>query len=82
MSDFDPFAYAREVKANPENYVPMAQIVADAQALQKIRKARTIQDLKEAFHGPAKAAKTAGDDWLVKKLTEAKDERKKQLEAR
>ena len=80
IDGFDPFAYVKDAKAHPENYISLAQIVEDAKMLRRIRHASDMKTLKDAFHGPAKAAKAAGDTMLLTWLTEAKDKRKKELE--
>lgn len=59
----------------------MAELWRDAKALQNIRRAATLEALKTAFQPAAKAAKAAGDIELLGWLMDAKDRRKKELEA-
>ena len=77
--EFDPFAYHADIIANPEKYISMAQILRDVQSLRAIRNATTLQGLKLAFAGPARAAKDSGDTFLLHELTEAKNRRKAEL---
>lgn len=59
----------------------MAELWRDAKALQAIRRAPTLETLKTAFQGPAKAARASGDTELLGWLTAAKNTRKAELEA-
>ena len=77
---FDPFAYHKDVVAHPENYCLVSDIVRAARELQAIKRATTLAKLREAFHGPARAAKQASDDELLEILVEAKNKRKAELE--
>lgn len=77
---FDPFAHARDVRAQPESYFHMSSIVAQVQAKRAIKRALTLADLNKAFQPPAKAAKDAGDTEGLAYLTEAAQKRRKELE--
>lgn len=76
---FDPFDYNAKVRANPQDYITMSSIANDVAMIQKVKKAPTLAALKEAFQGPAKAAKTLGDTWLLEMLTKAAQKRKEEL---
>ena len=78
---FDPFEHAADVKANPEKYVHLSDLVARVSALRAIRHSRTTRELNRAFQGPAKLAKEFGDVELLQALTDAATKRKKELEA-
>lgn len=80
--NFDPFLRYKEYLANPQDFIRVADLVADAVALRCIKTAPNMDALKKAFAAPAATAKRLGDDWLLGKLVEAKDARKLQLEAK
>jgi hypothetical protein len=80
-STFDPFEHAADVKANPDKYVRLSDLLAQVSALRAIRHSRTTRELHKAFQGPAKLAKECGDDELLQALTGAATKRKKELEA-
>jgi hypothetical protein len=80
-STFDPFEHAADVKANPDKYVHLSDLVAQVSALRAIRHSRTTRELHKAFQAPAKMAKECGDDELLQALTGAATKRKKELEA-
>ena len=78
---FDPFEHAADVKANPEKYVRLSDLLAQVSALRSIRHSRTTKELHKVFQGPAKLAKEFGDVELLQQLTDAATKRKKELEA-
>ena len=73
---FDPFAYAADIKAHPENYVRVSDVFALAIALHKIKHAATMEALKERFEEAKKVALGADDRKLI---NAAKDKRKANL---
>lgn len=77
MTDFDPFIYHADVKANPESYVLVSDIIAEVTALRAIRNANNMAVLKSIFQTHAKLAK--GNTELLALITEAKDSRKIEL---
>jgi len=78
--EFDPFAYHADYIKNPEKYISMAKIVAEANATRPIRKAETLEALTATFQPLAKAAKAAGNTEVLGWLTDAARRRKKELE--
>lgn len=76
---FDPFAYAKSVKENPDGYVRLSDIWGQAVALRKIRHAPTAKALHAAFQEPAKSAKASGDTELLAMLTEVAKMRREAL---
>ena len=86
MSAFDPISYIRDVRALPEcfpsKYVTLTSIITDAKTLRDIREAKTLQSLNALFQPAAKAAKAAGDTWLLNKLKDEATSRKSTLEAK
>jgi len=78
--NFDPHAYIAEVRANPEQFVKVADLIAQVTALHSIRHARTLEILAYRFQVPAKAAKASGDTELLERLKEAAAKRKGELQ--
>jgi hypothetical protein len=78
---FNPFAYFQALKAHPEEYVQLSELVAEALAYRAIRNAPTMESLKEEWLRAGAAAKGAKDDALYRNLEAAKDLRKEQLTA-
>lgn len=76
---FNPIAYFKGLRDHPEEYVQLADLVAEAMAYRAIRKASTMDELKDEFTLAAKAAMGAKDDDLLKNLTALKDKRKAEL---
>ena len=81
MSEFDPIAYIRDVRARPESYGTMQSVVEAVTALHAIRKATTLEAVKAAFQPAAKKAKAEGDTEALTILTEAAKAKRKALEA-
>lgn len=80
-SHFDPFARYELYKANPQAFIRVADIVAEVFALRSIRKAQTMDMLKDAFAEAYRCARDVGDADLMARLKQAYDARKGQLEA-
>lgn len=78
---FDPIAYFKKLREHPEEYVQLADLVAEAMAYRAIRNAKTMDELKEEFLAAATAAKGAKDENLLANLTALKDKRKEELVA-
>ena len=74
---FDPKAYWKDIKTNPHNYVRGSSLVAELEATMPIRKATTLEGLREAFKAQTRAFK--GNAEMLAALTEAKDKRKGEL---
>jgi hypothetical protein len=77
---FDPFAYAKSVKENPDDYVRLSDIWGQAVALRKIRHAPTAKALHVSFQEPAKTALAADDTVMLDMLKAAAKKRRKELE--
>ena len=73
---FDPAAYAREVKAHPENFFQLSDLVAEYTAVRGIMAAKTMDELKSVYTASVKARK---DPSSKKLFAEAKDRRKEIL---
>jgi radical SAM superfamily enzyme len=71
--------YLDDMRAHPENYVEVGQIVREVTTLRAIRRALTIKALNEIFQPAAKKAKADGDAEAVKLFTEAAAKRKGEL---
>jgi hypothetical protein len=71
--------YLDDIRAHPEKYVTLGEIVTSAVHLQALKRAPTLEALARAFQAPARAAKAANDTELLAMLTSAKDERKAAL---
>lgn len=78
---FNPIAYFKGLREHPEEYVHLADLVAEAMAYRALRKAATMEELKAEFLIAATAAKAAKDDELLANLTAIKDKRKGELAA-
>lgn len=72
----DPFAYAADIKAHPENYCSVASIVACATAQHHMRHAPDLPALKKVFGA---AWKAAGDAELQGALKTTYEGRKVEL---
>jgi hypothetical protein len=85
MNALNPFAWEKEdgkiVCVIGSEAILMAELYRTVKALQAIKNAPDTAALKTAFSVPAKAAKATGDTELLAWLIEAKDKRKKELEA-
>lgn len=75
---FDPVSYVREVRAHPENFFLLSDMVAEVTAVRLIAKARTMDELKSVYTASVKGTK---DPSSKKLFAEAKDRRKKELAA-
>lgn len=74
---FDPAAYAREVKAHPENFFLLSDLVAEVYAVRGIMAAKTMDELKSVYTASVKATK---DPSSRKLFAEAKDMRKLEIQ--
>lgn len=71
--------YLDDMRAYPENYVELGQIVREVTTLHAIRRALTIKALNEIFQPAAKKAKSDKDDEVLALFTEAAKKRKLEL---
>lgn len=72
--------YIDDIRAHPEKYCTLKDIVLTANDRSIIFKAPTMPALKTAFNDAIRRAKERGDKDGLKYLIEAKNDRKKQLE--
>jgi hypothetical protein len=77
MTTFDPYAYARDIKASPSSYVSLQHVWEDTKALRAIRGARTLTELNAAFQPAARKAK--GDTDLLEMFKTAAKKRKEEI---
>lgn len=78
---FNPIAYFQALRAHPEEYVQLSELVAEAMAFRAIRSAPTMDVLKDEWMRAGTAAKGAKDDALYRNLEAIKDKRKGELTA-
>ena len=87
---FDPFAYAADIKGNPENYVSMASIVLEEmnkmdvklyeiEVLRQIDRCDTLEELQRLFSEQYRSAKAEGRKLFMECLIERKNARKEHL---